>query len=54
MPAPAYMFVGAAESLIRLSTDLALEEIGSAFVYVKKTASEASAASLGVLDSWAN
>jgi chemotaxis protein methyltransferase CheR len=54
MPAPAYMFVGAAESLVRLSTGLALEEIGSAFVYVKQTASEASTASAGVLDSWPN
>jgi chemotaxis protein methyltransferase CheR len=54
MPPNAYMFVGAAESLVRLSTGLALEEIGSAFVYVKKTASEASTASAGVLDSWPN
>ena len=54
MPAPGYMFVGAAESLVRLSTDLTLEEIGSAFVYVKKTASEAGTASAGVLDSWSN
>ena len=54
MPASAYMFVGAAESLVRLSTDLALEEIGSAFVYVKKFESEANTASAGVLNSWPN
>jgi chemotaxis protein methyltransferase CheR len=54
MPAASYMFVGAAESLVRLSTDLALEEIGSAFVYVKKTGSEANTASAGALDSWPN
>ncbi|HET8781384.1 MAG TPA: protein-glutamate O-methyltransferase CheR [Pyrinomonadaceae bacterium] len=34
--APGYLFVGAAESLIRLTTDFNLTEIGDAFVYVKR------------------
>jgi chemotaxis protein methyltransferase CheR len=33
---PGYLFVGAAESLIRLTTDFNLTEIGDAFVYVKR------------------
>ena len=33
---PGYLFVGAAESLIRLTTDFTLTEIGDAFVYVKR------------------
>jgi len=33
---PGYLFVGAAESLLRLSTDFTLTEIGDAFVYVKR------------------
>lgn len=33
---PGYLFVGAAESLIRLSTDFTLTEIDNAFVYVKR------------------
>lgn len=33
---PGYLFVGAAESLIRLSTDFTLTEIDDAFVYVKR------------------
>lgn len=33
---PGYLFVGAAESLIRLTTDFTLTEIDDAFVYVKR------------------
>ena len=33
---PGYLFVGAAESLLRLSTDFTLTEIDDAFVYVKR------------------
>jgi len=33
---PGYLFVGAAESLIRVTTDFNLNEIGDAFVYVKR------------------
>jgi chemotaxis protein methyltransferase CheR len=33
---PGYVFVGAAESLIRLTTDFTLTEIDDAFVYVKR------------------
>ena len=33
---PGYLFVGAAESLIRLTTDFNLSEVGDAFVYVKR------------------
>lgn len=33
---PGYLFVGAAESLIRMSTDFTLTEIDDAFVYVKR------------------
>jgi len=36
MPTPGYLFVSAAESLLRLTTDLQFQEIGKAFVYVKK------------------
>ena len=36
MPAPGYLFVGASESLLRRTTDFTLEEIGGAFVYVKR------------------
>jgi chemotaxis protein methyltransferase CheR len=35
MPAPGYLFVGVAESLLRLTTAFELQEIGGAFVYVK-------------------
>jgi len=38
MPTPAYLFVGASESLLKLATDFDLQEIGSAFVYVKREA----------------
>jgi chemotaxis protein methyltransferase CheR len=33
---PGYLFVGAAESLIRLTTDFTLTETDDAFVYVKR------------------
>jgi chemotaxis protein methyltransferase CheR len=33
---PGYLFVGAAESLIRVTTDFNLNEIGDAFVYLKR------------------
>lgn len=36
MPTPGYLFVGASESLLRVTTEFVLEEIGGAFVYVKR------------------
>jgi chemotaxis protein methyltransferase CheR len=36
MPRPAYLCVGASESLLKVGTDFDLEEIGGAFVYVKR------------------
>jgi chemotaxis protein methyltransferase CheR len=36
MPAPGYLFVGASESLLRVTRRFELEEIGGAFVYVKR------------------
>jgi chemotaxis protein methyltransferase CheR len=33
---PGYLFVGAAESLLRLTTDFTLTEVDNAFVYVKR------------------
>jgi chemotaxis protein methyltransferase CheR len=36
MPTPGYLCVGASESLLRVTTDFELEDIGEAFVYVKK------------------
>jgi chemotaxis protein methyltransferase CheR len=36
MPRPAYLCVGAAESLLKIGTAFDLEEIGGAFVYVKR------------------
>jgi len=38
MPAGGHLFVGASESLLRLTTDFELQEIGDAFVYVRKPA----------------
>lgn len=38
MPVPGYLFVGASESLLRLTTDFDFQEIGGAFVYVKPRA----------------
>lgn len=35
MPTPGYLCVGASESLLRLTTEFQLQEIGGAFVYVK-------------------
>ena len=35
MPEPAYLCVGASESLLRLGTRFELQEIGGAFIYVK-------------------
>jgi chemotaxis protein methyltransferase CheR len=34
-PSPAYLFLGVSESLMRLTEDWVLQEIGNAFVYVK-------------------
>jgi chemotaxis protein methyltransferase CheR len=36
MPAPAYLCLGASESLLRIPTRFQLEELGGAFVYVKQ------------------
>jgi chemotaxis protein methyltransferase CheR len=36
MPAEGHLFVGASESLLRLTNDFSLEEIGRAFAYVKR------------------
>lgn len=36
MPAPGYLFVAAAESLLKLTSAFDLQEIGGAFVYVKQ------------------
>ncbi len=36
MSAPGFLFVAASESLLRITTDFELQEIGGAFVYVKK------------------
>jgi len=44
MPEPAYLCVGASESLLRLATRFQLEEIGGAFMYVKLAAGGADAA----------
>jgi chemotaxis protein methyltransferase CheR len=35
MPSPGYLFLAAAESLLKYTTEFRLEEIGGAFVYVK-------------------
>lgn len=37
MPSPAYLFVGAAESLLKYQTRFRLQQIGGTFVYVKHT-----------------
>ncbi len=44
MPAPAYLCVGAAESLLRRTTTFDLQEIGGAFMYVKPASTEQHAA----------
>jgi len=36
MSVPAFLFVGAAESLLKITDDFDLEELGNAFVYVKR------------------
>jgi len=36
MPRPGYLFLGAAESLLRLGTAFEFEAVGNAFVYVKR------------------
>jgi chemotaxis protein methyltransferase CheR len=36
MPRPGYLFVGAAESLMRVTTEFELDEIAGAFVYVRR------------------
>jgi len=36
MPTEGHLFVGASESLLRLTNDFTLDEIGGAFVYLKK------------------
>jgi chemotaxis protein methyltransferase CheR len=36
MPAPGYLCLGASESLLRMATRFELEQIGGAFVYVKR------------------
>lgn len=35
MPSPGYLFVGAAESLLKVTDDFQLKEIGGAFCYIK-------------------
>jgi chemotaxis protein methyltransferase CheR len=40
MPTPGYLCVAAAESLLRLTNRFELEEIGGAFIYVKRTPGE--------------
>lgn len=46
MPAPGYLCVSASESLLRRTTVFDLEEIGGAFMYVKKAAATAHAAAV--------
>lgn len=36
MPVPGYLFVGASESLMRVTSDLSLEDVDDAFVYLKE------------------
>jgi chemotaxis protein methyltransferase CheR len=36
MRPPGYLFVGAAESLLRLTTDFTLTEVDNAFVYINR------------------
>ena len=36
MPTPGFLCVGASESLLRLTKTYVLEEIGGAFIYVKR------------------
>ena len=43
MKTPGYLFVGVAESLLKMNTDFQLRQIGGAFVYVKKEETNRSA-----------
>lgn len=36
MPSPGYLCIGASESLLRITTRFELEEVGGAFIYVKR------------------
>jgi chemotaxis protein methyltransferase CheR len=36
MPRPAYLYVGVSESLLRIASEFELEQVGDAFVYVRK------------------
>ena len=36
MPRPGHLFVGVSESLLRMTTPFELEEVGNAFVYVRR------------------
>lgn len=40
MPAPGYLFLAAAESILRITEDFAFRELGGAFAYVKDCPSE--------------
>ena len=40
MPSPAYLCVGASESLLNVTAAFSLEEIDRAFVYVKRSVDE--------------
>jgi hypothetical protein len=48
MPAPGFLCVAASESLLRRTTTFGLEEIGGAFMYVKRMATDDMAAPSGV------
>lgn len=49
MSASGYLFLGASESLMRLSTDFAMEEVGAAFAYVRCAGFDAGPADAGAL-----
>jgi len=40
MPRDGWLFLGASESFMRLATDFAMDEVGSAFAYVRKPAGD--------------
>jgi chemotaxis protein methyltransferase CheR len=48
MPEPAYLCVGASESLLRLGSRFELQELGGAFMYVKSPNDGRSAAAVPV------
>ena len=55
MPRPAYLAVGASESLLRISNLFELQEIGGAFIYTRPAAvpeSRAVAAQQSGISSW--